>query len=563
MEALKHKEQYQPSEEELKAIEESKNLHNEGVQQTQKEALEKQLVGEGKASYVIDKEGKQTINLTKEEIEETKNQERSEKESVSKNEKPKIEIFKSKQNQDAFKQLGTATIETVSSVYKNVKGGFVDRYRASRNNKLYNHQREKVATLENDVALKKRAVEQAEADIKTHDTRMYKLNDQFGGLTPKAMEEVLKEKKKLEKKLKNANYEEKELIAEQVFSKKKLKKYEEKRSKIIEGIELFVNEKTEPYKERVSELKENTTKLDEEINSFISKRDVFENQLNELKNQFRSLKNSNTGVYESERTMYTDRIKEVDTEYNNIDDIIKSVVKEKSDLNTKIGKLENKINYWNNVAETAKTDNISKQEEEPETEAVPTENLEGNEDWYEAVMPSKEKLNEYGKTKEWYEASGLSKKDMENVTNAEIKETTPEEKAGVEVNENSENNDESDEEKENENESKEGLKDIESQMNKYKDQWNKLFGKKLPLNETNFSRRNVITTVALLRTNFLGQRIELGRLIEDAVIRENDRQPISTRIEMAELAGMFEKMRKEKNLFHTYIHSGNVNKEAA
>ncbi|MBT3729905.1 hypothetical protein HON59_02290 [bacterium] len=85
MEALKHKEQYQPSEEELKAIEESKNLHNEGVQQTQKEALEKQLVGEGKASYVIDKEGKQTINLTKEEIEETKNQERSEKESVSKN----------------------------------------------------------------------------------------------------------------------------------------------------------------------------------------------------------------------------------------------------------------------------------------------------------------------------------------------------------------------------------------------------------------------------------------------------------------------------------------------
>jgi hypothetical protein len=32
---------------------------------------------------------------------------------------------------------------------------------------------------------------------------------------------------------------------------------------------------------------------------------------------------------------------------------------------------------------------------------------------------------------------------------------------------------------------------------------------------------------------------------------------------MAELAGMFEKMRKEKNLFHTYIHSGNVNKEAA
>jgi len=152
---------------------------------------------------------------------------------------------------------------------------------------------------------------------------------------------------------------------------------------------------------------------------------------------------------------------------------------------------------------------------------------------------------------------------MENVTNAEIKETTPEEKAGVEVNENSENNDESDEEKENENESKEGLKDIESQMNKYKDQWNKLFGKKLPLNETNFSRRNVITTVALLRTNFLGQRIELGRLIEDAVIRENDRQPISTRIEMAELAGMFEKMRKEKNLFHTYIHSGNVNKEAA
>jgi len=480
-----------------------------------------------------------------------------------KTEIPKIEIFKSKQNQDAFKQLGTATIETVSSVYKNVKGGFVDRYRASRNNKLYNHQREKVATLENDVALKKRAVEQAEADIKTHDTRMYKLNDQFGGLTPKAMEEVLKEKKKLEKKLKNANYEEKELIAEQVFSKKKLKKYEEKRSKIIEGIELFVNEKTEPYKERVSELKENTTKLDEEINSFISKRDVFENQLNELKNQFRSLKNSNTGVYESERTMYTDRIKEVDTEYNNIDDIIKSVVKEKSDLNTKIGKLENKINYWNNVAETAKTDNISKQEEEPETEAVPTENLEGNEDWYEAVMPSKEKLNEYGKTKEWYEASGLSKKDMENVTNAEIKETTPEEKAGVEVNENSENNDESDEEKENENESKEGLKDIESQMNKYKDQWNKLFGKKLPLNETNFSRRNVITTVALLRTNFLGQRIELGRLIEDAVIRENDRQPISTRIEMAELAGMFEKMRKEKNLFHTYIHSGNVNKEAA
>ena len=155
MEQPKYKQEYQPSEE--KSVEElskeSIEAFKEKMSREKDERKEKQLVAEGKASYVIDEKGERTIDLTEEQIEEIKNQKESKKEGVSRNEKPEKEIFSSKQNQDVFEQLGGATIEVVSGVYKNVKGGFVDRYRASGNNKLYSYHKERVATLEKDAAM--------------------------------------------------------------------------------------------------------------------------------------------------------------------------------------------------------------------------------------------------------------------------------------------------------------------------------------------------------------------------------------------------------------------------
>ncbi len=536
MEAPKQKTEYQPSEEDRKAIEESIRIEREETKTRKREASDKELIEDG-ATYEINDEGEKILKLTEAQIREMNKEKRVEEpEKVSKpKEKISEKIFDNKQNQDVFKQLGTSTKEVISSIYKNVKIGFIDRYRASDSNKLYNRHKEKVGKLENDIIMKKRAIEQIEADIETHEIRTQKLSDKFGGLNEKAEEEILKEKKKLEKKLENANYEETELIAKQVFNEKKLKKYEEKRKEIIAGVESFVSEKTDPYKERINELKENTAELDKDIEDFTSKRDNFGNQLNELKEEFKNLKESKAGIYESESTMYLEKIKEVDTEYNRMNNIVKSVEKEKQGINRKIGKFENKISYWNRVVETAKSDNAPRQEKQPDLETEPTEstkeNPEDNKDWYEAVMPSKEKINEYDKTKDWYKASGLSKEDMENVANTE---STGEDKEESEV-KNYDNTSES---------VKEDLGNREIYPNEYMNKWNNLFGNKLFGGGLKLDDEQILNILEM--PNGINE-LPLKRM-EEVIVEYNNSKGFFSRVSDDELKKMFKLIRDAESI---------------
>lgn len=327
METPKQKAEYQPSEEEREAIKESIRLHNEDIKNKRKETPES---------------GAQKSDTNKTEY---------------------SDIFSNDQNKENFEKLSDSAKKLLAGVYNNVAIGFIDRIRVARSNKLYSFYKNKTEKIENELEFKKRSIKQIKADIDTHDLRMTKMSDQFGGLTAKAGREALKERNKFKKMFRDANYEENELVIEKISNEKKLKKYEEKRNKIIERIEKFVEEKTEPHKEKIKELNGDVEMLDGEIKLFISKKDEIKNILNKLQEEADNLQKSKMGMFESERITYTEKMKEVYAEFSKMDDIIKSREEEKDNINTKIGKLENKIDYWNNVVKKAKTDNMPRYEQ--------------------------------------------------------------------------------------------------------------------------------------------------------------------------------------------------------
>ncbi|MBT4209054.1 hypothetical protein HOE22_12060, partial [Candidatus Woesearchaeota archaeon] len=461
MEAPKQKAENQLSEKDLEAVKESIRIEQEETKTRKREASDKELLEDG-ANYKVNEHGTR-LDPTDKQFEEIRNSDertRTKESSEAKENEPTEkapEVFQNNQNRKDFEELNGAAKEVISNVYNNVKVGFIDRYKVVRDNKLYSLHKERVVELKEKVNAKKQDIEQIKANSKTHEIRVNGLRKQFGELSPKAEKEVTKEKKKLENALKDADLEETRLIAEQVFNEKKEKEYGEKRTEIINRIETFVDDKIEPYEAQADDLKEWVNELDQEINNFKGERDVFAKDLKEFRRKIFVLEGSDGGILASEKVMYDGKIKEIEKEIKEFDSSINLVEKEKGKTNSKINKLGVKIDYWKEVSRKAKEDGMPKPQEQPadtsEKESISSEtevkseekieNPEDNKEWFDAVMPSKESEDKYNKTKEWYEASGLSKKDMENVTNAEIKETTPEEKAGVEVNENSENNDES------------------------------------------------------------------------------------------------------------------------
>jgi uncharacterized protein YukE len=379
METPKQKAEYQPSEEDLKAIKESIEEHNKGVRE---------------------------------------------------NKKNTSEIFSNDSNKKDFESLNNNTQEFLANIYDNVAIGFIDRIRVAKSNKLYSYHKEKNENLENDIIIKKRTIKQIENDIKTHEVRIEKLRQQFGELPKKAEKEATAEKKKFRNALRDANYEENELIEKQLSNEKKLKKYEEKRNKIIERIEKFVNEKIEPHKEKIGKLNENVRMLDGEIKLFTSKKDNVKNRLDKLQKEADDLQRSKVGMFESEKITYTEKMKEVHTEFSKMGDIIKSRKKEKDNINIEIGELENKIDYWNNVLEKAKTDNMPREEQSasdskekivPEEEVKEAENFKPSTEKDESKTAEKQD-NVGNNTEEKFDEhpSRDENKPEENLDNKEI-----------------------------------------------------------------------------------------------------------------------------------------------
>lgn len=373
METPKHNE-YQPSEEDLGAVKESICLHNEDIKKKRKEALESRT---------------RESDTNKTEYSDT---------------------FFNNQNKKNFEKLSDSAKKLLAGVYNNVAAGFIDRIRVARSNKLYSYHKEKSKNLENDIIIKKRTIEQIENDIDAHDLRMTKMSDLFGGLTAKAEGEALKERNKFKKALEDANYEKNGLVIEKISNEKKLKKYEEKKNKIIERIEKFVDEKTKPHKERVEELNGDVDMIDGEIKLFNSKKDGVKNVLDKLQGEVDDLQKSKMGMFESERITYTEKIKEVYAEFSKMNNIIKSREEEKNGINAKIGKLEKKIDYWNRVAEKAKTDNMPRYEQPAnDSKEKPRPNAK-----------EKQKAKNPEDNKSLYEANELSEKNIDNLEEREI-----------------------------------------------------------------------------------------------------------------------------------------------
>lgn len=259
-------------------------------------------------------------------------------------------LFQSTENKTLFRKLGEKAKDLAVKVYEKSGAGSlvekarinsVDRAKVMYDSRLYNWHDEKAQKWESRLSLSNKQIGAVENQIKQGQENLRSLKETFGNrMGPDIEAKALREEQNMKLALEKFQNKRDRAQSKLEFRNNKKAVYENAKKEVVRDVSGRIQERLKPHEGRIEELQVRKSQFDSEIGNLTDLKSKLEEQLEELEEGKRG------ATFEFEREQFQLIINETKGERREINNFIKSRVKERAKIESELIPVSKKANSW-------------------------------------------------------------------------------------------------------------------------------------------------------------------------------------------------------------------------